>query len=50
MRQDLSEIIEETKKRISGGASLKKLLQEYSTKYKLEDAFYIITQAQIQKK
>ena len=49
MRQDVVEAIEEVKKRIESGADLKKLLQEYATKYKLEEAFYIVTQAQIQK-
>ena len=50
MNQDFSEIIEEAKKRIANGASLQRLLEEYSTKYKLEEAFYIVAQAQIQKK
>jgi len=50
MNQDFSEAIEEVKKRIASGASLQMLLEEYSNKYKLEEAFYIITQAQIQKK
>lgn len=47
MHSEFENHIEEARERIKKGATLNKLLQEYSTKFELKDAFYILTQAQI---
>ena len=39
--------LEEAKKQIASGIELKKLLEVYSTKLDLHEAFFVITQAQI---
>jgi len=50
MKPDLENHINEAAKRLSSGAQPKKLLEEYASKMDLHDAFYVVTQAQIQAK
>lgn len=47
MKEQFKEQIEEAVSRIRAGAIPKKLLEEYSSRYKLHEAFFIVTQAQI---
>ena len=47
MTEDLQSQISEATQRLSSGASPKKLLEEYVTRFDLQQAFYIVTQAQI---
>ena len=47
MNKEFEEHIEKARERIKKGAPLKKLLEEYSSRFELKDAFYILTQAQI---
>ena len=39
--------IEDAMARLANGATPKRLLEEYTTKLELQDAFFIVTQAQI---
>tara|TARA_B100001094_G_C18146583_1_gene781116 strand:- start:1414 stop:1575 length:162 start_codon:yes stop_codon:yes gene_type:complete len=50
MITNLDEKIEEAASRIRSGAQVKKLLEEYASKYNLQDAFHIVIQAQIKSK
>jgi hypothetical protein len=47
---ELQKHLEEAKQRLNNGALPKKLLEEYSTKLEMHEAFFIVTQAQIQLK
>tara|TARA_A100001011_G_C14153039_1_gene774865 strand:+ start:449 stop:622 length:174 start_codon:yes stop_codon:yes gene_type:complete len=47
-KESLQDHLEEVKKRIKNGALPENLLKEYVTKLELSEAFFIITQAQIQ--
>lgn len=50
MKENFQDQINEAAQRIKGGATPKKLLEEYATRYKIHEAFFIVTQAQISAK
>ena len=47
MKAEFEIQISEAVSRIQNGATPKKLLEEYSSRYKIHEAFFIVTQAQI---